>query len=85
MSRVYRMDIKATIAAAGRNLNTVVITTIEEDGSMASREIEPYSYSFKGNNEVFFCYDIASQNIRSYAISRIISAHETRNTYDPRG
>jgi hypothetical protein len=78
------MDIKKTISSAGRNLNTVIITTVGDDGSMDSKEIEPYAYSCKGNSEVFFCYDIANRVVRSYLLSKIISAQETRNSYTPR-
>lgn len=78
------MDIKATIVSAGRNLNTVIITTLEEDGSMVSREIEPYGYRHVGNNDVFICYDILSQRNRSFSLSKIISAHKTSNAYEPR-
>ncbi len=78
------MDIKATILSAGRNRNTVIITTLEEDGSMDSREIEPYGYRLIGNNDVFFCYDIVSQKNKCFTLSKIISAHKTSNAYDPR-
>lgn len=78
------MDIKATIFSAGRDLNTVIITTLKDDGSMESREIEPYGHRHMGNNEVFLCYDIASQRNRCFALSRIISAQKTRNAFEPR-
>jgi len=78
------MDIKAIIAAACRNLNTVIITSLEEDGSMKTRETEPYGYRINGDHELYFCYDLASQNIRSFVVSRIISLQETRNSFTPR-
>lgn len=78
------MDIKATIFSAGRDLTTVIITTLKDDGSLENREIEPYGYRQLGNNEVFLCYDIANQMNRTFALSRIISAHKTRNAYEPR-
>lgn len=78
------MDIKATIASAGRNLKTIIITAREEDGSVETREAEPYSYRIKGGHELFFCYDIAKQGTRSFVVSRIISVQETNNSFIPR-
>lgn len=78
------MDIKATIASAGSNLKTIIITAREEDGSVETREAEPYSYRFKGGHELFFCYDIAKQGTRSFVVSRIISVEVTTNSYTPR-
>lgn len=78
------MDIKATIASAGRNHNTIIITAREEDGSVETREAEPYSYRVKGGHELFFCYDIAKQGTRSFVVNRIISVEITNNTFAPR-
>lgn len=78
------MDIKATIASAGQNLKTIIITAREEDGSIETREAEPYSYRFKGGHELFFCYDIVKNGTRSFVYSRIISVQETNNSYVPR-
>lgn len=78
------MDIKAVIASAGRNLKTIIITAREEDGSVETREAEPYSYRFKGGHELFFCYDIDKNGIRSFVVSRIISVQETDNSFAPR-
>jgi len=76
--------IKSTIASAGRNLKTIIITAREEDGSVETREAEPYSYRFKGGHELFFCYDIVKQGTRSFVFNRIISVEETNNSYIPR-
>jgi hypothetical protein len=54
------MNIKGTIASAGRNLHTIIITAREDDGSVETREAEPYSYRFTGGDEKFFCYDLTS-------------------------
>jgi predicted DNA-binding transcriptional regulator YafY len=79
-----QMDIRAIIASAGRKQKTIIITAREEDGSVETREAEPYSYRFKGGNELFFCYDILKQGTRSFIVSRIISVQETSNTFTPR-
>lgn len=76
--------IKSTIASAGRNLKTIIITASEEDGSIETREAEPYSYRFKGGHELFYCYDIAKQGTRSLVVSRILSVEETNNSFVPR-
>jgi predicted DNA-binding transcriptional regulator YafY len=76
--------IKSTIASAGRNLKTIIITAREEDGSIETREAEPYSYRIKSGHELFFCYDIAKRGTRSFVVSRIISVEETNNSFAPR-
>jgi predicted DNA-binding transcriptional regulator YafY len=75
---------KTTIAAAGRSLKTIIITAREEDGTVETREAEPYSYRFKGGHELFYAYDIAKQGIRSFVISRIMSIEITNNSFTPR-
>ena len=78
------MSIKDIIASAGRNLHTIVITAREDDGSIETREAEPYSYRIKGKDEKFFCYDIRKDGIRNFHVSNIISVEETQNTFIPR-
>ncbi len=78
------MGIKETIASAGRNLHTIIITAREDDGSVETREAEPYSYRIKGSDEKFFCYDIAKGGIRNFHVSSIISVEETQNSFTPR-
>jgi predicted DNA-binding transcriptional regulator YafY len=78
------MNIKQVIAAAGKNLHTIIITAREEDGSVETREAEPYSYRIKGGHELFFCYDIAKQGTRSFVVARIISVEETDHSFVPR-
>lgn len=75
---------KSIIATAGRNLKTIIITAREEDGSVETREAEPYSYRFKGGHELFYCYDLAKQGIRSFVVNRIVSVEETNNSFTPR-
>lgn len=78
------MSIKQKIGSAGKNLHTIIITAREEDGSVETREAEPYSYRIKGGHELFFCYDIAKQGTRSFVVSRILSVEETKNSFAPR-
>ena len=78
------MNIKETIASAGRNCHTIVITAKEQDESIETREAEPYSYRVKGGHELFFCYDITKEGTRSFLVNNIISVEETNNTFSPR-
>ena len=78
------MSIKQTIASAGRNLHTVIITAQEDDGSTETREAEPYSYRTTGGTEKFFCYDIAKGGTRNFHVHKIISVEETGNSFAPR-
>ncbi|KGT47856.1 WYL domain-containing protein [Acinetobacter sp. HR7] len=78
------MGVKDVISSAGRNLHTIIITAEEDDGSIESREAEPYSYRRKGKTEKFFCYDIRREGIRNFHVSKIISVEETENEFYPR-
>lgn len=78
------MSIKQIIASAGRNLHTIIITAREEDGSVETREAEPYSYRLRGGRELFFCYDIVRQGTRSFVVARILSVEETPHSFAPR-
>lgn len=78
------MSIKQIIASAGRNRHTILLRAREEDGSIETREAEPYSYRFKNGHELFFCFDIAKQGTRSFLVQNIISVEETSNTFHPR-
>lgn len=75
---------KSIIASAGRNCKTIIITAREEDGSIETREAEPYSYRFKGGHELFYCYDVAKCGLRSFIFSNVISVQETQNSFTPR-
>jgi hypothetical protein len=78
------MSINETIASAGRNLHTGVITAREDDGSIEAREAEPYSYRTTAGSEKFFCYDIAKGGTRNFHVHKILSVEETRNSFTPR-
>ncbi|PND39239.1 hypothetical protein C1O66_18035 [Paucibacter aquatile] len=78
------MSIRDTIASAGKNLHTIIITAREDDGSVETREAEPYSYRLKGRDEKFFCYDIKKAGIRNFHVNKIISVQETENSFVPR-
>jgi hypothetical protein len=78
------MSIKETIASAGRNLHTIIITAQEDDGSTETREAEPYSYRMTGGTEKFFCYDITKGGTRNFHVHKIISVEETGNSFTPR-
>ncbi|MCK0746348.1 WYL domain-containing protein [Chromohalobacter nigrandesensis] len=78
------MSIKETIASAGRNLHTVIITAREDDGSIETREAEPYSYRITAGTEKFFCYDIGKGGTRNFHVHKVISVEETQKPFTPR-
>ncbi len=78
------MSIKQTIASAGRNRHTIILTAREKDGSIETREAEPYSYRFEKGRQYLYCYDILKQDIRKFLVSNIVSVKETNNTFMPR-
>lgn len=78
------MGIKDTIASAGRNLHTIIITAREDDGSVETREAEPYSYRMTGGTEKFYCFDIKKGGTRNFHVHKIIAVEETSNSFQPR-
>lgn len=78
------MSIKDTIQSAGQNLHTIIITAREKDGSIETREAEPYSYRVTAGTEKFFYYDIGKNGTRNLLVSNIISVEETQNSFQPR-
>ncbi len=78
------MSIKEDIHSAGQNLRTIIITAREKDGSIETREAEPYSYRVTAGSEKFFCYDVNKGGTRNLLVSNIISVEETENTFQPR-
>lgn len=78
------MHIKEVIGLAGKNLHTIIIEAREEDGTVESREAEPYSYRITAGTEKFFCYDIQKAGIRNFLLSNIISVTQTNNKFTPR-
>lgn len=78
------MTIKDTIASAGRNRHTIIIKAREDNGTVETREAEPYSYRVTGGSEKFYCYDINKQGMRNFHVSKIISVEETSNVFTAR-
>lgn len=78
------MNIKQIISSAGNNYHTIIMTAREKNGSVETREAEPYSYRFANGHELFFCYDVNKKGTRSFIVSNIISVEETSNTFTPR-
>ena len=77
------MSIRETIHSAGTHLHTIIIRAREKDGSVETREAEPYSYRIKGGSEKFFCYDVKKRGLRNFTVSNIISVEETQNSFTP--
>lgn len=75
---------KNTIHSAGKNQHTIIITAKEKDGSIETREAEPYSYRFTAGTEKFFCFDVVKNKTRNFFVSNIVSVEETSNSFTPR-
>ena len=78
------MSIKSVISSAGKNLHTITLTAEEKDGSIETREAEPYSYRVKGEVEYFYCFDVNKNGTRSFIVDKIIDVQETDNSFTPR-
>lgn len=76
-------DIQAAIHAAGQNRHTIMITAREHDGSIETREAEPYSYRVTAGSRKFFCYDIKRRGTRNFLVSNILSIEETGHPFTP--
>ena len=78
------MNIKQTISKAGQNYHTIILTARKQDGTIDTREVEPYSYKFANGHELFFCYDVNKRGMRSFIVSNIISVEKTNNSFTPK-
>lgn len=74
----------AIISSAGRSRHTVILTAREDDGTIETREAEPYSFRVRGGRSLFFAYDVAKGGIRSFAVENILDVKETSHTFAPR-
>lgn len=69
------------IALAAKNRHTIMLIAKEKDGSIETREAEPYSYRDENGKKFFYCYDVKKQGIRKFLVSNIISAIETTQPF----
>jgi predicted DNA-binding transcriptional regulator YafY len=73
------------IRKAGKEKKLLFITASEEDGSIESREVEPYSFRHsKEGNTLFFGWDVVKKAIRSFRADRIIEVRVTSKKFTPR-
>ena len=78
------MGTKANLKSAGQNLHTIILTAMEVDGSIETREAEPYSLRIINGKELLFVYDIKKNGLRSFRIPRVLKVKETNNSFTPR-
>lgn len=78
------MNCREVISSAGKNLHTIILTAREKDGSVETREAEPYSYRMEAGQEFFYCYDIAKKGTRKFYVENIMRVEETNNSFAPR-
>ncbi|WP_425455771.1 WYL domain-containing protein [Arthrobacter crusticola] len=69
-----------------RAQRTVLITAAESDGSVETREIEPYSLrpGKQGAEQRLFGWCMTRNAIRSWSISNIQKSEPTGNDFSPR-
>jgi predicted DNA-binding transcriptional regulator YafY len=79
-SVLNKVKILSTIKSAAQNKHTVILQYSDAKNKLSSREVEPYE--FNGNKLWAHC--LLRDNIRQFDISRIKSAEETENTFEPR-
>jgi hypothetical protein len=78
------MDPLAVITAEARAGRTVLLTAREADGSVETREIEPYSLRPGKNGPRLFYFCLKKQGTRNTYVSNIVSAQPTGNSFSPR-
>ncbi len=79
------MDPMDLITAEARAERTVLLTASEADGSVETREIEPYSLRpGKDGLPRLFYYCLEKLGTRNTYLSNIISASPTGNSFSPR-
>jgi predicted DNA-binding transcriptional regulator YafY len=63
---------------------TVVIEAAEKDGSLESREIEPYSIRPGPEEDRLVYYCLKRNGTRSVLLANLLSAEPTGRTFEPR-
>ena len=78
------MDVLAVIGAEARAARTVLLTAREADGSVETREVEPYSLRPGSHGPRLFYWCCEKQGIRNAYVDSILSAEPTGNSFAPR-
>ncbi len=78
------MDPLAVITTEAREARTVTLTAREADGSIETREIEPYSLRPGKSGLRLFYFCLKKQGTRNTYISNIVGAEPTGNSFVPR-
>ena len=76
-----------TIRAEARESRTVLLTAREADGSVETREIEPYSLRSGAKDrpeQRLFYYSLKKDGTRNTYLSNILSADVTGHSFEPR-
>lgn len=78
------MDLLTLITAEARAERTVTLTACEADGSVETREIEPYSLRPGETGQRLFYFCLKKQGTRNTYVSNILAATPTGNSFAPR-
>jgi hypothetical protein len=83
---IHGMDsVMDVVIREARAYRTVLLTARESDGSVESREVEPYSIrpGGPGKPDRLFAYCLERSGTRSWHIPNIISAEATGREFEP--
>ncbi|WP_417864632.1 WYL domain-containing protein [Aeromicrobium erythreum] len=75
-----------TITQEARASRTVLIEAYESDGTVETREIEPYSLrpGAPGKSERLYGFCLKREAVRSWTVDNIVRAEPTGNEFAPR-
>jgi predicted DNA-binding transcriptional regulator YafY len=77
-------DFLELVAEEARAHRTVFIEAAEKDGSVETREIEPYSIRPGQEEDRLIYYCLKRNGTRSVLLSNLLSAKPTGRTFEPR-
>lgn len=71
-----------TIKKAAYSYKTLLIVVRKANGSVITREVEPYSMSNEKGKLYLYCWDRTKKGIRKYRLALILRAVETPNSFN---
>lgn len=77
-------DFLDVVVGEARAHRTVVIEVAEKDGSVETREIEPYSIRPGKEEDRLVYYCLMRNGTRSVLLANLLSAEPTGRTFEPR-
>lgn len=78
------MEFLDLIKEEARNNRTVMLTAVEADGSVETREVEPYSLRPGDGDQRLYYYCLTKEGIRNTYLHNIQAVSPTGNEFNPR-